>query len=122
MNKIIEKPWGSEEILEANSRYILKRLNINKGHRLSKQYHKYKHETLYLIKGKANVQLGARQPEFGNSIVIPEPFTFSINDYIVIEPNMIHRIEALEDCIFLEASTPELWDVERLEDDYNRIE
>ena len=33
---------------------------------------------------------------------------------------MIHRMQAVNDCIYLEASTPEITDVVRLSDDYDR--
>lgn len=36
------------------------------------------------------------------------------------EPGQVHTIEALEDAIVVEVSTPELDDVVRLADDYGR--
>jgi len=45
---------------------------------------------------------------------------FEVGSYITIRPPWIHRIEAMEDCVFVEASTNELWDVVRIKDDYNR--
>ena len=33
---------------------------------------------------------------------------------------MIHRMQAINDCVYLEASTPQIKDVVRLSDDYNR--
>jgi hypothetical protein len=33
---------------------------------------------------------------------------------------MVHRMEAVENCVYLEASTPEMEDVVRLQDDYRR--
>lgn len=36
------------------------------------------------------------------------------------EPNVVHTIEAIEDSVVLEVSTPELDDVVRLEDRYGR--
>ena len=44
------------------------------------------------------------------------------NESITILPGIIHRMEAFEDTIYLEASTPEMQDVVRLSDDYNRTE
>ena len=40
--KIIIKPWGKEEILEKNHKYMLKKLTMWKGHRCSLQYHNKK--------------------------------------------------------------------------------
>ena len=37
-----------------------------------------------------------------------------------IPPHMVHRIEAITDLIIMEASTLELDDVIRVEDDFNR--
>jgi mannose-6-phosphate isomerase len=41
-------------------------------------------------------------------------------DSMRIRPGTVHRMVALEDCDVLEASTPELDDVVRLEDRYGR--
>jgi len=41
-------------------------------------------------------------------------------EYVRIWPGMVHRMIALSDCDVLEASTPELEDVVRLEDRYGR--
>ena len=40
----------------------------------------------------------------------------------MLPPKIIHRMEGLNDSIYLESSTPELEDVVRLEDDYGRSE
>ena len=41
-------------------------------------------------------------------------------DKITITPYTIHRMEGITDCEYLECSSPELWDVIRLEDKYKR--
>ena len=48
---IIDKPWGHEEIWAQSSRYAGKILVINKGHRLSRQYHNVKEETIMVLEG-----------------------------------------------------------------------
>jgi len=107
--KIIEKPWGEELwIAYDNKRYAGKILGIDAGYRLSKQYHKKKHETLYLLAGKAKVL-------HNEDVLYMKP-----KDILEIKPKEVHRIEAIDDCIFIEFSSPELDDVVRLEDDYNR--
>ena len=117
--KKIDKPWGSEEILHADSRYVLKRINVKKGYRLSLQYHEYKTETLYLIEGTAIMDVSKDKITPGSKLDISN-IPFIPKQYITIEPRTVHRIKALTNCVFLEASTPELWDVVRIEDDYGR--
>ena len=48
---IIEKPWGHEEIWAQTAGYAGKILFIKKGHRLSRQYHKVKEETIMVQEG-----------------------------------------------------------------------
>ena len=47
--QIIEKPWGQEEIIEINDRYMVKRLTMWKGHSCSLQYHNQKKETIFVL-------------------------------------------------------------------------
>lgn len=110
MNNIIQKPWGSEEIIEQNEFYLVKRLVMHKGKRCSYQYHNEKIETIYVVKGQLRV------------IIKDFPTVLIPNSYITIANKMPHRMEAITDCIYLESSTPQLDDVVRLEDDYGRIE
>ena len=44
--KIIEKPWGKEEVIEINDKYMMKRLTMLKGHRCSLQFHNYKNSSI----------------------------------------------------------------------------
>jgi len=110
---IIPKPWGHEEIVEHNSRYVLKKLRMTVGHRCSLQYHQRKHETIYVLSGLLRVLYGCDVGNLKSIDLIP-------GNFIVLEPYVIHRMEALEDSTYLEASTPELDDVIRLSDDYHR--
>ena len=112
--KIIKKPWGSEEIISSNKIYAVKKLFMKRGHRCSLQFHKFKHETIFLIKGSLTVYYGKHKDKL-KSLVLKK------NQSIVLEPKIIHRMEALSDSIYLEASSPHLQDVVRLEDDYKRI-
>jgi len=47
----VAKPWGFEVIWAETENYVGKLLHINAGHRLSKQYHVEKEETLYVLSG-----------------------------------------------------------------------
>ena len=109
--KIIQKPWGHEEVLVKAPFYVVKKLVVKSGHRLSLQYHKIKTESWYILKGTTNIIIG-QEPSIGIK-----------GDFIHIPAGTIHRIEAHNnDVTILEVSTPELDDVVvRIEDDYNRI-
>lgn len=108
MYEVIKKPWGKEEILENNGLYVVKKLTMYKNNRCSLQYHEYKTETIFMLSGRLKIYIGEESDIFENS------------QSITIEPNTIHRMEAIEDSVYLEVSTCELNDVIRLNDDYNR--
>jgi mannose-6-phosphate isomerase len=113
MYHVIFKPWGKEEVLELNDRYLVKRLTMHKGHRCSLQYHKHKKETIYILSGKLKIVYGEQHTELNEAFYIA-------GDFITIPPEIVHRMEATEDCVYLEASTPDMDDVVRLSDDYQR--
>lgn len=110
----IEKPWGYEELLECNDKYVVKKLFMKKGHSCSIQYHELKTETIMVLSGKLNIYIGDTLENLKK-----QEYTFS--ESITIKPYTIHRMEAIEDSLYLETSTNELWDVIRLVDNYNRV-
>ena len=111
--QLIEKPWGSELVIEINDRYMVKKLTMWKGHRCSVQYHNVKRETIYLLSGQLRIVSGAQQAQLDSRI-------YGAGESITIVPGVVHRMEAVEDSVYLEASTPEMDDVVRLVDDYQR--
>jgi len=111
--KIIEKPWGKEEVIEINDRYMMKKLTMWKGHRCSLQYHEYKCETIYVLSGQLRIIAGSSMEKLESKI-------YSSGETITILPGVVHRMEGVEDSVYLEASTPEMEDVIRLVDDYQR--
>jgi mannose-6-phosphate isomerase len=110
--KRVPKPWGYELIWAHTDRYVGKVLHIDAGHALSMQYHNRKDETIYLLSGvmKYWVKLGDEL----------EDVRLEQGDAFRITPGTVHYMEAITDCDILEASTPELDDVVRLEDRYGR--
>lgn len=113
--KIVDKPWGREIwIAYDNNRYAGKVLEIKAGHRLSLQFHTHKHETLYLLDGKIRFVLENEAGILVDEVIIPGGIK-------VVPPGRKHRMEAIADSRFIEFSSPELDDVVRLEDDYNRV-
>ena len=114
INEIIKKPWGKEEIIEINKFYMVKKLTMLKGNRCSLQYHEIKKETIFILSGKLKIHVGKDLNHLSSKIYGP-------NDYISIDCGVLHRMEGVEDCVYIESSTPEIDDVIRVSDDYNRI-
>jgi len=108
-----EKPWGFELLFAHTPKYAGKVILVRKGHRLSLQYHEKKDETLYIYEGKALFEIEGSDGRMTSKVVQP-------GQCIRVPPRTRHRLEAIEDTIFFEVSTPELDDVVRVEDDYGR--
>lgn len=109
----VEKPWGHELWWVETDAYAGKLLHVEQGHRLSLQMHREKDEASYLLSGRLRLSWGPdastqEQEEVGPGYAWR------------VEPGTVHSIEALEDSVVLEVSTPHLDDVVRLEDPYGR--
>ncbi|MFQ5682178.1 MAG: cupin domain-containing protein [Candidatus Binatia bacterium] len=109
----LKKPWGYEMIWAHTDRYVGKILHINVGESLSLQYHRVKDEAIHLLHGAMELEV---QEATERKVLRLKP-----GDCFHITPGVTHRMAALEDCDVLEASTPELEDVVRLEDRYGRV-
>jgi mannose-6-phosphate isomerase len=108
----VEKPWGYEIHWAHTDRYVGKILHIKAGHALSLQYHNLKDETVYVHTGKLLYEI-----EIDGQLTAREMLP---GDSIHVTPKTVHRMTAIEDTDVLEASTPELDDVVRLQDRYGR--
>ncbi len=108
----VDKPWGYEVVWARTDRYVGKILHVRAGHVLSLQYHNRKDETMHVLAGELILRT---KP--GDEIV-SRPF--KAGETVHIPPRMIHQIEAVVDTDVLEASTPELDDLVRLQDRYGR--
>lgn len=113
--KVIIKPWGKEEILIKTDNYVMKRITITQGNRMSLQYHENKEETVYVLSGTLIVW---------HSEDLYDHDLFTPNATYHVKPNTVHRFGApdCEDTIIIECSTPQLTDIIRLSDDYGRTE
>jgi mannose-6-phosphate isomerase len=106
-----EKPWGWELLLTCTERYAGKILCIRAGHRLSLQHHVVKDETLFLLQGEIDLEVG----------VLPtRRRRMAADQSYHVRAGQRHRLTAVTDARVLEISTPELEDVVRWEDDYGR--
>ncbi len=106
--KRIEKPWGHEIWWAVTDRYVGKLIHVNQGQSLSLQYHRVKHESMYVVAGEADVLIGE------------EVRRLYPGDAVEIVPLTKHRLTAVTDVDVMEVSTPELDDAVRLEDNYGR--
>src|SRR3954467_2692442 len=94
--RIVPKPWGREIWYAVEDRYAGKILEVTRGCALSLQKHARKHETMYLQSGRVLYHFNGAD------------FEMTAGQCITVRPGDVHRIEALEDTVLLEVSTPEL--------------
>ena len=133
--KIVSKPWGQEEWISDGLRmpYALKKILFTAGHRSSLQVHQQKKETNYVLSGEGILILGNRSfptNDYLGGRLTAETLEWYLEDVTShdlkpgmsfdINPGTIHRVIAISDLVFIEASTPELDDVIRLQDDSRR--
>ena len=109
----VDKPWGHELIWAHTDRYVGKVLVIEAGHRLSLQLHRQKDETILVIGGRMRLHLENETGTLRSEELGP-------GDHRRVVAGRRHRYEAIERTELVEVSTPEVWDVVRLEDDYGR--
>ena len=114
----VDKPWGHEEIFAlVEGSYIGKLLFVNAGQSLSLQYHHAKDETIALVSGQVEIDLG-------DSADTLRAVSLSPGDSVHVVSGMLHRLRAVEDSVLVEASTADSgWreDVVRIEDRYGRL-
>ncbi len=112
-----DKPWGYEIIFAAiEGKYAGKIIHVTAGHSISLQYHVRKEETISVLSGAGLIEHGPT----ANALVSEH---FGTGDTIHLPPGAVHRVTAITDLTFAEASTAEAgWreDVVRLEDKYGR--
>lgn len=108
----VDKPWGYELVWARTDKYVGKILHVKAGHVLSLQYHNRKDETMHVLTGELILRT---QP---GDTLLARPF--KAGESVHIPPTLIHQIEAVVDTDVLEASSPELDDLVRLQDRYGR--
>lgn len=112
-----DKPWGYELIFAAvDGKYVGKIIHVNVGGSLSLQYHREKEETISVLSGEALIQHGPAADQLTDE-------RFGPGDTIHLPAGVLHRVTALSDVDFAEASSAAPgWreDVVRLEDRYGR--
>ena len=114
MNSIVEKPWGSFEILSFGRKFLLKKIIVKPGGVLSLQSHQHRSEHWIVAEGEAEVTINDKVLKLKE------------NENIFIDKGSIHRManHGYNNLVIIE-----LWygeeldenDIKRYEDIYNRI-
>lgn len=114
--KRVTKPWGFEIWLSdaADTPYALKVIYLKKGTKTSLQIHKEKSEHNFIFSGEIKLYYQDTQSKKIKFVKL------NGGHVIKILPTAVHRIEALTEVLLVEASSHQLDDVIRLEDDYSR--
>ena len=134
--KTIKKPWGHEKWIADGApdfKYALKEIFIRSSFQSSIQFHEFKHETTYVKAGKGilyYIETPINIKKFNDGKYSDEEMQELIKNMKKLEispgtiyhikPGIIHRVEAVEDLIFIESSTIELNDVVRINDQWSR--
>ncbi|HAR62902.1 MAG TPA: mannose-6-phosphate isomerase [Candidatus Margulisbacteria bacterium] len=110
-----ERPWGAYYVLENEPDHKVKRIVVKPYQRLSLQRHKKREEHWFILRGEAHVTLNDQQ-----IVLIPTQF-------IDIPIGSIHRISnnTEYELEFIEIQTGDYFgedDIERMEDDYSRLD
>ncbi|MBC7898965.1 MAG: phosphomannose isomerase type II C-terminal cupin domain [Saprospiraceae bacterium] len=110
-----QRPWGSFTVLDGGESFKVKRIEVLPGKRLSYQRHTRRAEHWFVVRGTAKVTLN------GDEIIV------KMGEAIDIAAGSAHRVEnpETEMLVFIETQTGDYFgedDIERLEDDFGRIQ
>jgi len=114
VHRTVERPWGSYTVLEKGSRYKIKRIVLHPKAKLSLQIHHHRSEHWVVISGIARVTRGE------------EVFDVHPNESTYIPISVKHRLEnpgliPLQIIEVQNGDYVEEDDIERLDDDYQRM-
>ena len=109
----VDKPWGHELRWAVTDRYLGKVIHVDRGHRLSLQYHERKDESILVLRGALDLVLEDEAGEL-------RTHRLTAGESARVPPGRRHRFIAVDDVDLVEVSSPEIDDVVRVEDDYGR--
>ena len=134
--KKVIKPWGYELWIASNdtgSKFAMKEIFINSGHKTSYQFHEHKEECAIILSGEGTLFLSEKkidinkfksgqyeEGELKDIIKNLQSFKISKGSTMQIKPFYVHSILAVTDIKLIESSTLDLDDVFRLFDETGR--
>ena len=114
MKSIVNKPWGSYQIIDQGENFVVKNIVVNPYSKTSLQSHEHRSEHWIIVEGRAEVTVN-------DNVTTLEP-----NHSIYIPSNSKHRLANNHDknLIIIEVWYGEKLDekdITRYEDIYNRV-
>jgi mannose-1-phosphate guanylyltransferase/mannose-6-phosphate isomerase len=114
-HRVVHRPWGCYEDIDAGERFRVKRIVVDPGQKLSLQWHHHRAEHWIIVCGTARVTRG------GETVLLTE------NQSIYIELGQVHRLEnpGKVPLKLIEVQTGAYLgedDIVRVEDAYQRVE
>ena len=114
MKSLVNKPWGSYKIIDQGKNYLVKKIVVKPGGKLSLQSHNNRHEHWTVVSGIAEVELDGTK------------FKLESNQFIYIPKESKHSLENKykEDLTIIEVWYGEKLsedDIIRYEDIYGRV-
>ncbi len=108
------RPWGYYDVLSDERNHKIKRIIVYPEKRLSLQKHKQRSEHWFIVQGTALVTIEGKDYEV------------NAGQSIDIKKEAVHRLKNIgsADLIYIEVQTGDYFgedDIERIEDDYGRI-
>ena len=101
----IKRRWGSEKIIEANDKYIIKRVVVDAGMTTDRYFYQEKDKTLYILLGTGEIH--TFDGEEMKTIGFPPYISYRIL------PRTPYEISAgIRGIVFLDVSTPDASDKE----------
>ncbi|WP_394702785.1 phosphomannose isomerase type II C-terminal cupin domain [uncultured Cohaesibacter sp.] len=107
------RPWGNWRVLGSDNAFVVKRIEIAAGQRVSLQYHEHRSEHWVVVAGQGLVTIGG------------DEFRVSARHSVFVPRQIPHRVfnDGKEPLIFIEVQIGDHLaedDIVRLEDDYCR--
>jgi mannose-1-phosphate guanylyltransferase/mannose-6-phosphate isomerase len=107
------RPWGEWRVIDCGVGFVVKRITVRPGQRLSLQRHRHRAEQWVVVAGTPSVTRA------------DTVFALAPGETTRIAPGESHRIAnpGTDDVVFIEVQTGSLLsedDIERLHDDYGR--
>jgi mannose-1-phosphate guanylyltransferase len=114
LHRTVYRPWGTYTILEENTRFKIKRIEVRPGGKLSLQMHHHRSEHWIVVSGAALVTNGERE------------ILVNINESTYIPAGHKHRLEnvGVVDLVMIEVQSGEYLgedDIVRFDDKYGRV-